>query len=265
MQNTLIIVFTQRVAPIKGAYLNSLGLLGSPRFQDENCKVAVVRYPSGGQCVTPDARPSDVDILLVQDEAISDDTRGILRHYINESERVVVTYHQGAGESLSKKEEEGGHREVIRSLCENKEVCSTEEHSSSGNTFDALTKVAEAISESDRSKYDNAIEQIVDSNCRGLVLESKLDLLHELLVPPAEDSGEWSDIEEDEWERLMGLVEDDSEESEYKEKYEEAWNDFINADPHQYSEDPFDEAYCGSENKEGILEELRDGLLSTAP
>jgi hypothetical protein len=96
-------------------------------------------------------------------------------------------------------------------------------------------------------------------------LEIKLNLLHELLVPPATE-----DKIIDMGESLIEGVKNDPEASdENATRCEQAWENFRKEDPQQYSDDPFNEKYCGSEDEdsedeEGILEELRDKLLATA-
>lgn len=256
MQDTLVIVFTDPNDDVYSAYLKDL--IASTCLRDEDCKAGIVDYSSGGQCVSRDHPPEDGDILIVSDAEIDADTTSILRHYIEKSEKIVAVYHQGATET------KGGHKTVIQDLSGDKEVCDTEAHSNSGVPFNSLKQCKDAIEESDEEKYDSAVKQIIDFVCGDPILEAKLDLLHKLLVPPAEDSGEWDQIKED-WSSLMELVEADSEEKEHKEQYNQAWEEFTNDDPQQYSDAPFSAKYCGSEDEKGMLEKLRDELLSATP
>jgi len=256
MEDSLIVVFTKRYDETYQTYLAGLGL---SNFSQEGCKVAAVTYPFGGNCVDQHAS-GDADILLVSDQEIDESMRNTLQVYIQNNNKIIVVYHKGARNNF-RNDGGTGHKDVIEQLCDDKEICATEEHSDSGVAFKALKQVRVACDESEPEKYHSAVKQIFDFACGDPILEAKLDLLHKLLVPPAEDSGGWKEIEED-WSNLMELVEDDPEVNEHGEKYNQAWEEFIKQDPQQYSDDPFNEKYYGSEEEEGMLERLRDELLS---
>lgn len=252
MENSLIVVFTKRYDETYSSYLDGLGL---SNFSQEGCKAAAVTYPSGGNCVGQHAS-GDADILLVSDQEIDKNTRSALRRYINNNKKIIVVYHKGAKNNY-RNDRGTGHKDVIEQLCEDKEICAIEEHSDSGVAFKALRQVRVACDKSEREKYHSAVKQISDFACGDPILEAKLDLLHKLLVPPAEDSGGWEEIKKD-WSNLMELVEDESKANEHG----EAWTEFIKQNPQRYSDDPFNEKYYGSEEEEGMLERLRDELLS---
>jgi len=91
-------------------------------------------------------------------------------------------------------------------------------------------------------------------------LEIKLNLLHELLVPPANEK-EVRDLGES---LVEGVRNDPEASDENVARCIQAWENFKEKDPHLYKNDPFNEKYCGSEDEEGMLEELRDELLATA-
>jgi len=256
MKDTMIVVFTQRIDATRIAYLQGLGL---DSFSQEGCTAAAVTYPSGGHCIGQHT-PEDADILLVADDEIDDNTRLFMKSYINSLSTIVVAYHKGASNNYRKSDdsEKHGHKDVIEELCEGKSLHTVEAHSNSGFVFDQLRQVRSAIEETQKRKYTRAVEKIEDFICGDIILEAKVDFLHKLLVPPSKDSGDWGEIKKD-WSNLMGLVKDDSEK---KEKYEQAWEEFKRQDPQQYSSDPFSERYYGSEDEEGILQNLRDELLS---
>jgi len=101
--------------------------------------------------------------------------------------------------------------------------------------------------------------------CEGdLVLEAKLILLHELLVPPPDTSvlekeaGE--DGEDGAWFTFRQHVENDTGESEEDlKRYEEAWKkNFADANVERYRDDPPGSGYY---DEEGPLTKLRDKLL----
>lgn len=247
MNNTLVVVFTENNDDTR-SYLESMGL---DNFSSQSCPVAAITYSSGGECVNQNIT-GDADVLLVSDDKVDNNTKNIVESYVDKSEKVAVVYHIGARESIV------SHKSSIQDICEGKEVCSESEHSTVGNTFECLTKIADSIKQNDERQYEKSVNRIIRYVCGDPILETKLDLLHRLLVPPAGDSGDWKEIKED-WSVLMELVKDDPEE---KEKYKQAWKEFRDQDPQKYSADPFNEKYCGSEDEEGMLEELRDELLS---
>lgn len=100
--------------------------------------------------------------------------------------------------------------------------------------------------------------------CEGnLVLEAKLNLLHELLVPPSDlsalEAEANGDGENGAWTELRQIAQDDSEESEKDLK--SAWEDFKNTDLEEYSDDPSGSGYY---DEEGPLSELRNKLLASS-
>lgn len=241
MQNILIIVFTQQSYETKEKYLGPLGLLGL----GTRCRVQAINFSAQG-CVCPGDIIEAADILLVADREIDASTRQILSHYIDKSRRLIIVYHIS---SVAKQQQE----QILKELCSGKTVCSTQEHTTVGHTVDALAAVARATQDSSEGEYQAAIEQIVNSVCGDPILEAKLELLHRLLVPPATAL---SLQELDEWKRLGALIERDLKES--VGPYEEAWTNFLQANPHQYHDNPFHETYCG---REGLLAKFRDVLL----
>jgi hypothetical protein len=100
--------------------------------------------------------------------------------------------------------------------------------------------------------------------CEGNpVLEAKLNLLHELLVPPSDLSALEAEANGSEengaWTELRQIAQDDSDES--KEDLESVWKEFKSTDLEQYSDDPSGSRYY---DKEGPLSKLRDKLLASS-
>lgn len=97
-------------------------------------------------------------------------------------------------------------------------------------------------------KYDDAIKKIIDWFDFNEELEAKLELLHSLLVPPANLDKNYT-----KWDKLNKL-------SKYKESSQEvvAWKKFvesdINGNAENFHDKPFDEKYIKA------LEDLRDSL-----
>jgi hypothetical protein len=133
------------------------------------------------------------------------------------------------------------------------------------NYYEPLTKVRDGQAEKvwQKEEWEERFDKLWTFCLGDLVLEAKLNLLHKLLMPPADLS-----VMEDEagaWSELLQVAKDDSEESEEDvRRYEDAWEkfekEFEDADV-DCSEKPLDEAYCG---EDGPLNKLRDGLLSEA-
>ena len=99
----------------------------------------------------------------------------------------------------------------------------------------------------------NPFDKLIGFNA---ILETKLELLHKLLVPPNEK--EFHDTFLNEWNNFIKVLNKESNEQENNEKYSKAWQLYLNGRPWQYHEDPFHENYAGEKK---LLASLRDVLL----
>lgn len=195
-------------------------------------------------------------VIVIHPNHGKSDLSGWIEDIVNENDfgKVGVLYHNPKKKSVIENN--------IRSFLPDVEFQFIENYSEGPQGVDDYKKFYVPLARACKNKDDfsEEFDALWNRYSPDESLEIKLNLLHELLVPPATEE----DVD-NLGESLMEGVRNDPEASdENLERCEEAWEIFINANPRQYSDDPFDEAYCGSEDEEGILEELRDGLLATA-
>jgi len=199
------------------------------------------------------SRYNQCQVLVIQGEYTDNDLPDIIEEAVSQLDsdsEVGVLYHYRISGS--------DYENDIRSELPDVEYTFLSNYSGSDPTYQLYTNLAKACREG--GDFGEEFDALWDHYRPDESLELKLDLLHELLVPPADKE----EITAKGKSLIEGVRDDPDESEEDAKRCEEALEVFINADPQQYSDDPFNEEYCGSEDKEGILEKLRDGLLPTA-
>ena len=196
-------------------------------------------------------------VIVIHPNHSEDDLSGWIKNIVNENDfgKVGVIYHSPKKESDTE--------DNLRSFLPNVEFQFLENYSTNAQDEDDYRDFYVQLATACKNKDDfsEEFDALWNRYSPDESLETKLNLLHELLVPPATEE----DVD-NLGESLMEGVRNDPEASdENVERCEQAWENFKEKGPHLYSNDPFNEKYCGSEDEEGMLEELRDELLATAP
>lgn len=172
----------------------------------------------------------------------------------NDFEKVGVLYHNPVKKS--------NIEDNLRSFLPDVEYAFLDNYSTNASDKDDYEAFYVQLAEAcrDRDDFSDEFDALWSRYSPDESLEIKLNLLHDLLVPPAT-----KEEIEDMGESLIEGVKNDPEASdENATRCEQAWENFKSEDPQQYSDDPFNEKYCGSEDEKGMLEKLRDELLVTA-